>query len=56
MLARIRYRQALQSARLIKEDKNIFLVFDNPQKAVSPGQFAAIYLGEELVASAEIGD
>ena len=56
VLARIRYRQALQSARLIKEDKNIFLVFDNPQKAVSPGQFAAIYLGEELVASAEIGD
>ena len=52
--ARIRYRQKLFKATLVKEDERYRLLFDAPQRAVAPGQFAAIYLGGELVGSGVI--
>jgi tRNA-specific 2-thiouridylase len=53
-LARIRYRQALQKARIICEDEGIYLLFDEPQRAVVPGQFAVWHYGDELIGSGPI--
>jgi tRNA-uridine 2-sulfurtransferase len=52
--ARIRYRQALVSCTLKKSDQGLSLIFDDPQKSVTPGQFAAWYDGEELIGSGVI--
>ena len=54
VLARIRYRQPLQKATLHKADKGLFMVFDQPQSAITSGQFAAWYLKDELVGSGVI--
>ena len=40
---RIRYRQPLQDAFLIKRPTGIFILFDTPQRGISDGQFAAWY-------------
>ena len=40
---RIRYRQPLQEAFLIKRPAGIFILFDAPQRGISDGQFAAWY-------------
>ena len=53
-LVRIRYRQALEKAVLYCEPEGIYILFENLMKGVSPGQFAAWYLGEELVGSGVI--
>jgi tRNA-specific 2-thiouridylase len=42
-LARIRYRQPLQSATLKVTDQGGYLVFDSPQRSITAGQFAAWY-------------
>lgn len=44
---RIRYRQPLQGAALILRPSGLFVVFDEPQRSITPGQFAAVYLSEE---------
>ncbi|QSE99035.1 tRNA 2-thiouridine(34) synthase MnmA [Fulvivirga lutea] len=51
---RIRYRQPLEKATLYKEPNGIYVVFNQPQKAVAPGQFATWYNGEELIGSGVI--
>ncbi len=51
---RIRYRQPLENAELIKRKEGMYIVFDNPQRGVAPGQFAAWYAGEELIGSGVI--
>ncbi len=51
---RIRYRQPLESAELIKREEGIYIIFDKPQRGVAPGQFAAWYDGNELVGSGVI--
>ncbi len=54
VMARIRYRQPLQPATLHAFDSGTYVVFDKPQSAVTPGQFAAWYEGEELLGSGVI--
>jgi len=49
--ARIRYRQALVPARLTAEESGLALVPTAPFKSVAPGQFAAWYVGDELIGS-----
>jgi tRNA-specific 2-thiouridylase len=49
--ARIRYRQSLQLAMLYQEPDGLFVVFDRPQKGVTPGQFVAWYKEDELLGS-----
>ena len=44
---RIRYRQPLQGAALIMRPSGLFVVFDEPQRSITPGQFAAVHLSEE---------
>ena len=41
--ARIRYRQELQDAVLLMREGGLFVVFDKPQRCITPGQFAAFY-------------
>lgn len=53
-LVRIRYRQPLQQAKLIKTDKGMYIVFDEMQRGITAGQFAAWYDGEELIGSGVI--
>ena len=52
--ARIRYRQELQSATLHQFEKGLFVSFDEPQSAITSGQFVAWYLDDELVGSGVI--
>lgn len=52
--ARIRYRQPLQKAQLIHLDDELYLLFESKQKGITPGQFAAWYLNEELIGSGVI--
>lgn len=44
---RIRYRQPLQGAVLIMRPSGLFVVFDEPQRSITPGQFAAVHLSED---------
>jgi tRNA-specific 2-thiouridylase len=53
-MARIRYRQRLDSCTLFKRPEGLYIIFDRPQKSITPGQFAAWYDGEELVGSGVI--
>lgn len=48
---RIRYREPLQGAYLIKRDNGLFIIFDMPQRGVSTGQFAVWYDGDEMLGS-----
>ncbi|QNS40816.1 tRNA 2-thiouridine(34) synthase MnmA [Chryseobacterium manosquense] len=52
--ARIRYRQALESATLYQFEEGLFIEFENPQSAIAEGQFAAWYLEDELIGSGVI--
>ena len=50
VMARIRYRQDPVHATLIPgENKAFRLVFQEPQRAVTPGQFAVLYQQETLI-------
>ena len=40
---RIRYRQPLQDAVLIKRPGGLYIIFDEPQRGITPGQFAVWY-------------
>lgn len=51
---RIRYRQALQDATLYKKESGLYILFETSQKGITPGQFAAFYIGEELIGSGVI--
>jgi tRNA-specific 2-thiouridylase len=53
-LARIRYRQRLDTCTLHKKAEGVYIIFDKPQKSITPGQFAAWYEGEELIGSGVI--
>lgn len=52
--ARIRYRQPLENAKLYQKDEALYIIFDNPQKAIAEGQFVAWYKDDELIGSGVI--
>ena len=54
VIARIRYRQPLQKARLHQFESGLYLVFEEPLSAITAGQFAAWYDNDELVGSGVI--
>ncbi|MGJ8684561.1 MAG: tRNA 2-thiouridine(34) synthase MnmA [Nonlabens sp.] len=54
VMARIRYRQALEKAMLHVVENGAYLIFDTPQSAISSGQFAAWYLDNECLGSGVI--
>lgn len=51
---RIRYRQAFQKATLLMKEEGLYTDFDQPQRGITPGQFAAWYQGETLLGSGVI--
>jgi tRNA-specific 2-thiouridylase len=51
---RIRYRQPLQKARLAMRAEGLYIIFDEPQRSITPGQFAAWYFDKELIGSGVI--
>lgn len=51
---RIRYRQKLQAATLFRKEEGMYILFEKLQRGITPGQFAAWYLKEELVGSGVI--
>jgi tRNA-specific 2-thiouridylase len=54
VMARIRYRQPLQKATLYQFENGMYVAFEEPQSAITEGQFAAWYLEDELVGSGVI--
>ena len=44
---RIRYRQPLQQATMVMRENGLYIIFDTPQRGVTPGQFAAWYMPVE---------
>lgn len=51
---RIRYRQPLQAATLFREESGMYIVFQEAQRGITPGQFAAWYEEDELIGSGVI--
>lgn len=51
---RIRYRQDLEKATLFQTETDLFIRFENPQRGITSGQFAAWYLNDELLGSGVI--
>ena len=54
VMARIRYRQALQKATLYQFESGLYVSFDEPQSAITEGQFVAWNIDDELVGSGVI--
>ncbi|WP_396195256.1 tRNA 2-thiouridine(34) synthase MnmA [Flavobacterium sp.] len=54
VMARVRYRQALQKATLYQFESGLYVSFDEPQSAITEGQFVAWNIGDELVGSGVI--
>jgi tRNA-specific 2-thiouridylase len=52
--ARIRYRQPLEPCTLHKKETGLYVIFDRPQRGVTPGQFTAWYQEDELIGSGVI--
>jgi len=51
---RHRYRQPLQKARLHMMEDGLYIVFEELQRGITPGQFAAWYQNDELIGSGPI--
>jgi tRNA-specific 2-thiouridylase len=51
---RIRYRQPLQKATVYYRGNCYYVLFEKPQRGITPGQFAAWYIEDELVGSGTI--
>ncbi|MDP9957566.1 tRNA-specific 2-thiouridylase [Epilithonimonas hungarica] len=54
VMARIRYRQALEKATIYQFEDGFYMEFENPQSAIAEGQFAAWYMDDELIGSGVI--
>lgn len=52
--ARIRYRQELQNAMLYQFDNGLYVEFEQPQSAITEGQFVSWHLNDELIGSGVI--
>ncbi len=51
---RIRYRQPLEDATLIQREDALYILFDQPQRGIAGGQFAAWYEDDRLLGSGVI--
>jgi tRNA-specific 2-thiouridylase len=53
-LFRIRYRQPLEKGKMYMKEDGIYVIFENEQRGITSGQFAAWYLEDELIGSGVI--
>ena len=51
---RIRHRQMRQKAILTMKKTNLYISFEQAQRGIAKGQFAAWYRKDELIGSGEI--
>ncbi len=51
---RIRYRQPLEKGTIHLKEEGAYFIFDNEQRGITPGQFAAWYSDDELIGSGVI--
>ena len=51
---RIRYRQPLEKATIYQREDGMYILFDEEQRGITSGQFAAWYEGDELIGSGVI--
>ncbi len=51
---RIRYRQPLEKGIIHLKEEGAYFIFENEQRGITPGQFAAWYTGDELIGSGVI--
>ena len=49
--AQIRYRQQAQSCKVELTDEVVHITFDQPQRAITPGQVCALYDGDRVIGS-----
>ena len=54
VMARIRYRQALENATIYQVDSGLYVEFEDAQSAITEGQFVAWYVEDELLGSGVI--
>ncbi len=54
IMARIRYRQPLQKAKLYQFEDCMIVEFDAPQSAITQGQFVSWHIDDELIGSGVI--
>ncbi len=54
VMARIRYRQELQKATLHQSENGMYVAFENPQSAITQGQFVSWHIDDELIGSGVI--
>ncbi|HEX8268586.1 MAG TPA: tRNA 2-thiouridine(34) synthase MnmA [Flavobacterium sp.] len=54
VMARIRYRQPLQKATMHQFEHGMYVAFEEPQSAITEGQFVAWYHDDELLGSGVI--
>jgi tRNA-specific 2-thiouridylase len=54
VMARIRYRQPLQKATLHQFESGMYIVFEEPQSAITEGQFVAWHHDDEVLGSGVI--
>ena len=54
LCVRIRYRQRLEEATLVRRQSGLYIYFDRPQRGITPGQFAVWYDGDEMLGSGVI--
>jgi tRNA-specific 2-thiouridylase len=54
VMARFRYRQALQKATIFQFENAFYMEFEEPQSAIAEGQFASWYIDDELIGSGVI--
>jgi len=52
--AKIRYRQPDQACSVISRDNRIFVTFEHAQRAITPGQYIALYDGTRCLGGAKI--
>ncbi len=55
-LVRHRYRQPLQKAALTMKENGLYIIFEEKQRGITAGQFAAWYNGDELIGSGVINE
>ena len=45
-MVRIKHRQPLEKAVAVREGEDVHFYFENPQRAIAPGQYAVAYDGQ----------